>query len=382
MRGSLKIARVAGINIAVHWTFLFLIAYIVVMTYYQGGDLSNILWSILFILTIFVCVILHELGHSLTGQRFGVSTPNITLLPIGGMANMQNIPDNPKHEFLIAVAGPAVNVVIAALLYLIFQENITAAYEKMMQFVQEGQQAGQISEEAQQYVSISGASFLFYLFTVNVFLVLFNAIPAFPMDGGRVFRSLLSFWLNRVKATQIASVTGQILAVGFALLGIFVTGNPFLVVIAVVVFMGARGEYSMVKKNYYLKGHSVREALRTRFTTLKPYDTLQDAENELLAGSDQDFIVMDDDENSKGVLTRNALMEALGNRRRDTEVHKVANADIPVIQIDQDISEVYDQMMKSGFSLLPVVDGERFVGVLDFENVSEFLMLQRVTRNS
>lgn len=380
MRGSLKIARVAGINIFVHWTFLLLIGYIVIVTYYQGGDLANMLWSVLFILTIFVCVVLHELGHSLTGQRYGIPTEKITLLPIGGMASMQSIPENPKHELLIAIAGPAVNVVIAGLLFLLFHGNITGVYEALMEVVRQGQE-GQVPEEARQYVSISGASFLFYLFSVNIFLVLFNAIPAFPMDGGRVFRALLSFWVDRVKATRVASILGQALAVGFALLGLFVTGNPFLVVIAIVVFMGARGEYSMVRKNHYLKGHTVREALRTRFTTLKPGNTLKEAENELLAGSDQDFIVIDEEENVQGVLTRNALMEALANHDNDVPVKDVMFSDIPVIDIKEDISEVYDKMAKGGYTLLPVVENEQFAGVLDFENVSEFLMLQSVHSN-
>jgi len=201
MKANLNLGSVSGIKIKIHWTFLFLILWIVFDELKRGGNIDSILFNVVFVLAVFFCVVMHELGHALTAKHFGINTKKITLLPIGGMASLDKIPESPKQEFLVVMAGPMVNIFIAIILAFIIsvQEIIRL----------------NISEYLDMLKSFTLENFLFYLFIVNIGLVVFNFIPAFPMDGGRILRALLALKLNRVKATQIASSVGQFIAVLF-----------------------------------------------------------------------------------------------------------------------------------------------------------------------
>jgi Zn-dependent protease len=240
---------------------------------------ESVLWTVAYVLAIFVCVVLHELGHSLTARRYGIHTRKITLLPIGGIASLERMPEEPKHELLVAVAGPAVNLVIAAILFFFVRDQFYIFNDPA---------------EAEAFLAtISAGNFLFYLFLTNLLLVAFNAIPAFPMDGGRVLRALLAFRLDRVRATQIAAGLGQFIAVLFFILGFYY--NPFLILIAVFVFFGASSEYKMIAQLTALRGHRVREAMMSRYTTLNPADGLDRIADVLLAGTERNFVVTDGD---------------------------------------------------------------------------------------
>ncbi|MEX0852295.1 MAG: site-2 protease family protein, partial [Bauldia sp.] len=220
MPWSITVARVAGSEIRVHLTFLILLAWIGIAQYAAGGAAAA-LDAVLFIVAVFACVVLHELGHAVAARRYGITTPDITLLPIGGLARLSRIPDNPTEEIVIAVAGPLVNVLIAAVLIVILGARPDAATIAAIEDPAPG--------------------FLARLAAVNIYLVLFNLIPAFPMDGGRVLRALLAFRLGRRRATEIAARIGQGLAFAFGFLGL-VYGNPILVFIAIFVYLAAAGE--------------------------------------------------------------------------------------------------------------------------------------------
>jgi len=212
VKSSLQLGSYAGIRVQVHWTFWLLIVWIILRELFYGNSVESMLWSSAFILVLFLCVVLHEFGHALTARRFGINTEKITLLPIGGVASLEDMPEDPKQELLVAIAGPLVNVAIAMILY---------------PFVSLETYINQSPEELQQSLgTIQAANFLFYLFSANTMLVLFNMLPAFPMDGGRVLRAILSLKLNRVMATRIASGVGQFLAMIFFFIGIFY--NPIL----------------------------------------------------------------------------------------------------------------------------------------------------------
>jgi Zn-dependent protease len=221
MNGSWYIGKLAGIDVRIHWTFLLLPVWIYFSNLAAGSGAAAATISVIFVLAIFGCVVLHELGHALTARRFGIPTRDITLLPIGGVASLQRIPRNPIQELAIALAGPAVNVVIAAAL-----------------FVGLGLRGEPVSE---------AALFLSRLAWVNVGLVVFNMIPAFPMDGGRVLRSILALMMPYRQATSIASGVGQLAAAGLGLLGLL-SGNLLLVFVAGFVFLAARGELLMVNQ--------------------------------------------------------------------------------------------------------------------------------------
>lgn len=232
MKGSLNLGKIAGIGVKVHWTFMLLILWVVFLELTRGSNLQSILWSIFFVLALFACVVFHELGHALTARKFKIGTRQITLLPIGGVASLEAMPEDPKEEFLVAIAGPAVNVVIALALYLVVP---------MEEFLK---QDPEMLEETMS--AINAGNFLFYLFSANVMLVVFNLIPAFPMDGGRVFRALLSMKFDRVTATQMAARLGQGVAFLFFLIGLLY--NPILILIAIFVYFGAQGENMMVQQ--------------------------------------------------------------------------------------------------------------------------------------
>ena len=201
MGASVNVGKLFGVRIQIHWTFLLIIAWAVYQGWVQGGDAVTVLLTVALVLAIFICVVLHELGHSLAARNFGIATRKITLLPIGGVASLERMPEDPKQELLVAAAGPAVNLVIAGFLFLFVHSRF--------------RELGDAEAARQFFEKVSAANFLTYLFMTNVMLVAFNAIPAFPMDGGRVLRALLSFKMDRVRATQIAVKVGQLFAIFF-----------------------------------------------------------------------------------------------------------------------------------------------------------------------
>lgn len=224
MRSSLKVASIFGIEVRIHVTFLLFLVWIW-FSYYQVGGVTGAVQGVLFILALFFCVLLHEFGHAFAARAFGIQTPDITLLPIGGVARLNRIPDKPWQELIVAIAGPLVNVFIAAVLILVVRKS--AALDQL------------------EYLESPRIELLAKLASINVMLVLFNLIPAFPMDGGRVLRALLAMAMPYARATQIAAWIGQGLAVVFGIFGIF--GNPMLIFIAFFIFAGAQQEAAMAR---------------------------------------------------------------------------------------------------------------------------------------
>jgi Zn-dependent protease/predicted transcriptional regulator len=358
MKGVLKLGRIAGIQILVHWTFLLLIGWIVFREMQRGSDTVTTLITIGFVMALFLCVVLHELGHSLTARRFGIETRKITLLPIGGVASLERIPEDPKQELLVAVAGPAVNVVIALILY-IFTPVRQINPEDLMEGITTWQ------------------GFLFSLFTVNIFLVIFNAIPAFPMDGGRILRSLLAMRLGRLRATQLAASLGQFIAILFVFVGLFY--NPFLVLIGIFVSFGARSENIMVQHSELLRDHLVHEAMMTNYITLNPDDSIMTAAEKLLAGSDQDLLVVDGDV-PIGIMTKASIFEAMKNDQRETPVRQFMDTNMQILHPNSRLNKVYTEAIQKRKSIYPVVQNDRLIGIVDMNNIQEFMMIQSALR--
>ncbi len=358
MNGVLRLGRIAGIQILVHWTFLLLIGWIVFREMRRGSDTTTTLITIGFVLALFFCVVLHELGHSLTARRFGIETRKITLLPIGGVASLERIPEDPKQELLVAVAGPAVNVVIALVLY-IFTPVRQINPDDLIEGVNTWQ------------------GFLFSLFSVNLLLVLFNAIPAFPMDGGRILRSLLAMRLGRLRATQMASSLGQIFAIFFVFAGLFY--NPFLVLIGIFVYFGARSENIMVQHSELLKDHQVQEAMMTNYITLHPEDSIIIAAEKLLAGSDQDLLVVEN-ERPVGIMTKASIFEAMKNDQRETPVSQLMDTNLQILHPHHKLNKVYTEAVQKRKSIYPVVANDRLIGIVDMNNIQEFMMIQSALR--
>ncbi|MDX1591502.1 MAG: site-2 protease family protein [Balneolaceae bacterium] len=356
MSASLTLGRYAGIKVQIHWTFWLLFLFIGFMVYSNDGTPQELLWNFLFIFALFFCVILHEFGHALAARRYGVGTRSITLLPIGGVASLKDMPEDPKQEFVIAIAGPLVNVAIALILYL---------FLPLDQFLVDDPE---MLEE--KLSTINASNFLFYLFSVNVALVLFNLIPAFPMDGGRIFRAALSTRMSRVQATRYASSLGKFMALVFFLLGLF--SNIILTVIAVFIYFGAHSENIMIQQISLLQGNDIRDAMLTDFTALGPDDTVQDAVDRILDSTEQDFIVA---ENGKplGILFMDDIIPVLRSKERDTPIREVMKTEFTSLKAGDPLPSAYRQLKRGDRNFFPVVEDGKLVGVLDMNNINEFL---------
>ncbi|QDV34508.1 site-2 protease family protein [Tautonia plasticadhaerens] len=368
MSWSIKLGRLAGIPLFVHWTFLILLAFIGVRAYaVSGEDLGAALRAVLMVVAVFGCVVLHELGHALMARRFGVPTADITLLPIGGVARLQRIPEKPGQELLVALAGPAVNVVIAAVLVggLLLSRNDLADMIPSVNL---------FDPDDNPFATLA---------FINVFLVLFNLIPAFPMDGGRVLRALLAMAMPYARATRLAATIGQSLAIGFGFLGL--VSNPFLLLIALFVWIGAEAEARQVEERVNLQGARIRDAMLTEYHTLAPDDSLGHAASLLLAGSQQDFPVVEDADRQKpvGVLTRSSLMDGLSKAGRDGRVSDFSRPKLGTIEVDAPIVPALARLREGEGPCLQVVDGlQRPIGLLTLENIGEFIMVRTALQGS
>ena len=350
MSWSLPIFRIAGIQLRIHITFLLLIGWLA-FGYYQEGGSAVALARVLFVLLLFVCVVLHEFGHAIAAKHFGINTPDITLLPIGGVARLQRMPDEPRQELIIALAGPLVNVVIALTLFAV---------------------VGWRGLRAQ--ATMGGSDLLAQLLVINVVLVLFNLLPAFPMDGGRVLRALLATRLSYARATQIAASIGQGCAFIFGFIGLF--GNPLLIFIALFVYMGASQEAALAQLKDISRSFPVSSAMVREFRSLPQDATLQEAVDALLATSQHDFPVIDESGNVAGVLTRHDLIAALRKRDPQIRVTEVMRRDIPTVTTGTRFEEAFRIMQECNCPVVPVLDGmKRLVGLLTPENVTELMMV-------
>jgi Zn-dependent protease/CBS domain-containing protein len=350
MSWSLPVARIAGIQLRIHVTFLLLIVWVAL------GSTN----AAIFVLLLFLCVVLHEFGHALAAKGYGINTPDITLLPIGGVARLERIPEEPKQELVIAAAGPAVTAIIALCLFVVIAAR------------------GQ-SEIA---TSMQSGDLLVNIFKINVYLLLFNLIPAFPMDGGRVLRALLATRLTYARATQVAATVGQAFAFLFGIVGLFgVPGvfnpNPFLIFIAFFVYIGASQEAALAQMRDVSRRFPVSSAMVREFRTLPDTATLQEAVDALLATSQHDFPVVDGSGNVAGILTRHDLIAALRKDNPTIRVADVMRRDIPTVSTGTRFEEAFRIMQECNCPAVPVLDSmKRLVGLLTPENVSELMMVQ------
>ena len=356
MKWSWKLGTFAGIDVFIHATFLLIIGWVALTYWQQSRTLAGTLEGIFFTLILFSFVVLHEYGHALTARRYGVKTRDITLYPIGGVARLERMPDKPIQEFWVALAGPAVNVVLAAVLFiwLVLSNNLAPLTS----------------------LGMTSGPFIERLLLVNVWLVLFNMIPAFPMDGGRVLRSLLAMRMEYTRATQIAATIGQGMAFVFGFIGLFTA--PTLLFIAFFVWIGAAQEASMVQMKSALGGISVRRAMITNFETLSPNDPLSRPVELILSGTQTDFPVMDG-EIVVGVVNRSDLLAAL-TKQTATTVEQIMRRDIQLADANEMLEPAFARLQTCGCHTMPVLYGGKLVGLLTSENIGEFLMIQAAMR--
>lgn len=350
MGWSLSLGTINGTAIRVHITFLLLLAWIGFAAYTRGGQAAAI-WSIGYILLLFACVVLHEFGHVLAARRYGIRTPDITLLPIGGVARLERMPEKPMQELVVALAGPAVNVAIAAVLFLLG-----------------GAGGGQAPDLANPT-----AGLMERLLWVNIYLAAFNMIPAFPMDGGRVLRALLSYRLGFIRGTQIAASVGQAFAFLLGLLGLF-GGNFLLVFIALFVYLAATAEAHVVQTRQIAQGLTIADVTMTQLLSLRPDSRLDQAADHLLSTAQHEFPVLDDNGSLIGVLTRDELIQGLRGNGPAGSVREVMRTDIPALNHRQPLSDAFVQLCERRMPAVSVTGpDDRFLGLVTCEHVTEAL---------
>jgi Zn-dependent protease len=356
MRWSLKVGQVAGTVVYVHVTFFVLLAWIGVIDGLEKGSLAAAAAAVGFTLTLFACVVLHEFGHALMARRFGIRTRDIILFPIGGMGRLERIPDVPSQEFLIALAGPAVSVGIAAALFaaLWLQGSVVQLQE----------------------FTTGDVPFAERLMIINAGLAIFNLLPAFPMDGGRVLRALLAMRIDYMRATEVAARIGQGIALLFAIVGILIP-NPILVIIALFVWMGAAGEAGLAQIKRALRGRTVDSAMRTEFGVLAPEDVLAHAAEMAIRHAQSDFPVLAGGR-VVGLLTRHDLTRALSADGTDRTAGDVMQRTFETVDGSEALDAVFGRLSQEPGKTLLATDHGRLVGLVGLDEITNLLRLRRV----
>lgn len=361
MRWSIRLGSVSGIDVYVHVTFALLLIFVAFVQMSAAESAGTGLWAALegmiFIVLVFGIVVLHELGHATAARRYGIKTRDITLYPIGGLARLERMPTDPWQEFVVAIAGPLVNIFLAAIL-----------------FVPVYFMGGLIPEDPQM---LSLRSMLY----VNIALAVFNFLPAFPMDGGRILRAVLGMNMDYVRATSIAATVGQIMAAFFVIA--VLTGlwpNPLLLFIALVVWMGAAQEASIVQFRVAVRDVPVQNAMITDFEILAPDDPLQDAVEHIIAGFQADFPVVRDGE-VIGILTRKDLLQHLADEGRMSPVGDAMITEFKTAEADEMLERAFERIQEAPSSTMPVLQNGELVGLLTMENIGELMAVKNALKN-
>ncbi|HEY7232690.1 MAG TPA: site-2 protease family protein [Gemmatimonadaceae bacterium] len=357
MRWSWRIGRLVGIDLYVHATFLLLLAWIAYQTYAQGAAAVGA--AMVYVVTLFAIVVMHELGHALTARRYGVVTRDIILLPIGGVARLERMPRDPRQELLVALAGPAVNIVLALVLYAIVRLSGPLPTGDLYDID----------------IVMSARVFLYQLVFVNLVLAGFNLLPAFPMDGGRVLRALLAMRMDSyARATEVAARVGRVFALVLGIAGL--RFNPFWVLIALFVWLGASSEAAAAQTSTTLDGVPIEDLMIREVQTLQPQDPLSRAVQLTLEGFQQDFPVVEESGALVGVLTRADLLRALSDRGPAATVGDAMHRRFATATPDERAEEAVDRLRTCGCNAMPVVRGHELLGVLTMENVGEYVMIR------
>ncbi len=353
MGWSVNIGTIAGTAVRIHVTFLLFLVWIFVASYMSGGPQAA--WnSTAFMVLLFACVLAHEFGHIFTARVFGVATPDVTLLPIGGVARLERIPEKPQEEFLIAIAGPLINVAIAFGLVAFAGANLDARHLAA--------------------VESARISMVDRLAAVNLFLAAFNMIPAFPMDGGRVLRALLAIRLGFVRATEVAATIGQWVAFGLGFLGLLY--NPMLIFIAIFVYLAAASEARLVSLRAMSRGVPVSSAMVTQFVTLAPEAHIDEAVETLLRTNQSEFPVVDSGGRLVGLLGRGDMIRALKQLGPDARVAEAMTTQVPTIGYRQTLDEAFRILQTKSAPAVGVIDAAgRLVGLITSETLGEMLLV-------
>jgi Zn-dependent protease/predicted transcriptional regulator len=373
MKGSFQILRLFNIPVLIHWTFLLVFVWLGITSYVQSWDWASIIWTFSFLIALFGCVVLHEFGHALTARYYGVDTRDIILSPIGGIARLDRLPEKPFQEFMVAIAGPLVNIGICFTLAIPVVVSSADQGNRLLDFVAlMANPGGNLflgDLTAFQY-------FLFGLIAINLILAIFNLLPAFPMDGGRVLRSLLSMRIGRLKATRIATFIGQGIAIGLAVYGA-INLSFITAFIGIFVFVSAAQEYKMVRFDGLLEKYAVRDVLRSDYSPLYLQDHLSAVVDLLKTGLEKHFIVLNEWQEVIGVLSEKQILDFAKEHPGDTKLEQLVKASYEPLILSDTLKEVFSKLQTKRQGIAPVYDRGQLVGVIDWPSVNHFLSVQQ-----
>ena len=372
MKGSFQIAKVAGIPVKIHWTFVLMLAWVTIEGRRNGMNWESVGWFAVLMIGVFACVILHEFGHAFSAKRYGVRTKDIILSPLGGVARLDGLPEKPIDESVVAFAGPLVNILLA---------GIFGGYGWMTSSIDLSNLG------TSRLVFGNPENFVTLFLLINVFLAIFNLIPAFPMDGGRIFRSLLSPSLGRRRATLVTTYLGQGMAILLIILAyIFVPPRmsfyliPLFLLSSAFMFFMARQEYRMVKFEEILKKHSISELIRQPVNVLKKNDHIAHALEILKRGLEKDFLVKNEDGTIAGVFSQPEIVEVAKSIPMDShENHEVEEFISPIketISPSDSLHVFYKKLIRQELRILPVFENENLIGVVDIQQLNDFLRVE------
>jgi Zn-dependent protease/predicted transcriptional regulator len=356
MGWSFRIAQVDGIDIKVHVTFFLILILGAVEWGGLTGTADGALYGVVLMVLLFTCVTLHELGHSVVAKHFGIPVRQIVLFPIGGVAYITKNPDKPLHDLLISIAGPLVNVVIALVLFIALGSTGGISMLNGQGLVQE-------------FETPSLQGLVLWLLAANVTLVAFNLIPAFPLDGGRAFRAILAMFMGYRRATRVASVVGQLLAI---VIGIYalINGNFILALIAAYIFFGANQETATAESKTVLKTLRVGDAYNKHALTLAVGDRVSKAVDYLLTSYQPDFAVLQGS-TLLGIVTRNDVLRAMASHPTDLYVTEIMERDVLKVDASTTLQEVAEKLQTQGQPIAAVYDGSAYLGLIGIDDISE-----------
>lgn len=359
MQGALKLFTLARIPVYVHWSFSLLAFFLLYYGWYAQMDGISFLIFLVLFFALFISVILHEYGHALTARHYGVKTRDIILLPIGGLARLEELPKKPLQEFVVAAAGPVVNLLIAGLLGIIL-------------WLEYNGEIGRIFSSRGTLI-LRWHRVIPMLFVLNLSLAIMNLVPAFPLDGGRMLRAALAIKLGRLKATQIASYLGQ----GFSvfLVGYGIYRQDFMsMILGFFLFSMARKEYRLLKTESILTGQLVGSTMKRAFTALYANDSLTDFLKSLPAKNQADFLVLNEaDQSFHGILSAGLITELKNKNNTGLSIGDVAASHYPVLSPEQNLADGLSVLRSVELNFLPVLRENEFVGVLDYDSINEVL---------
>jgi len=358
MKNSLKLVTIKNTSIYLHWSFGLLAVLILFVQSARGTAVSEVWWSALSIAAVFICVALHELGHSFAAEHYGIHTKSITLLPIGGIASMEKMPEKPVPEIIVSAAGPVVNLLIALILFPFISEY--PPFWKATQVIE----------------SVNGSNFIYYLYVVNIILALFNLLPAFPMDGGRILKGILELWLDTTRATAIAAFTGRVMATLFIIVGLVVF-DIMLMLIGLFIIVSSAGEEKLVYLKAAAKGLHLNDLAGNTYHSFPGDVTVSEAAEKMLSLQDNCFLVTEGSA-IVGAIERNSILRALSAGKHEKKIRQFMTANVPALGKETPLEEVIDKLSGNKAVIIPVVSDGRVVGTVNMQNIIEYLVVHDI----